>query len=142
MFTFSIHLALLIIAGNNASQNQVADFNLSKNQSALIAQKSLSLLAEKKQHSISYFSLEPDMVLSVSTSNSKKLLFVSFNANEGSDGTMRIFNSAHKVAVESNFELIKSPFYATVDISGLRAGDYTVELTTSIGTHIMSLQIK
>ncbi len=93
MFTFSIHLALLIIAGNSTTQNQVADFKLSKNQSALIEQKSLSLLAEKKQHSISYFSLEPDMVLSVSTSNSKKLLFVSFNANEGSDGTMRIFVS-------------------------------------------------
>ena len=82
-----------------------------------------------------------DLVLKLEIIESKKILRVSFNGNEGTDGSLIIFNNQNKPLVQSNFELIKTPFYASVDVSTLSAGKYKVELTTPKGKHTTSLTI-
>ncbi len=71
----------------------------------------------------------------------QKLLRVSFNANEGTDGTLYIYDSNNQVVNESSFELIKSPFYATVDVTSIAAGTYTLKLITATGTHTGTLTL-
>lgn len=82
-----------------------------------------------------------DLVLKLEIIESKKILRVSFNGNEGTDGSLIIFNDQNKPLVQSNFELIKTPFYASVDVSTLSSGKYKVELTTPKGKHTTSLTI-
>ena len=72
----------------------------------------------------------------------QKLLRVSFNANEGNDGTLKVYNAQNTLVTESNFELIKSPFYATVDLTALSSGTYTLKLTTAQGEYVSTLTIQ
>ena len=83
-----------------------------------------------------------DLVLLVVTDGNKRILRVSFNGNEGTDGTFKIYNASHKLVIESNFELIKSPYYASVDISALQPGKYIMELTTTTALHSTILSVK
>lgn len=71
-----------------------------------------------------------------------KLLRVSFNGDEGNEGTLKIYNSQNVVVNESNFELIKSPFFASVEITNLPSGNYTLLLTTALGNHTSLLVIQ
>ena len=67
---------------------------------------------------------------------------VSFNGNEGNEGTLKIYNSQNALVLESNFELIKSPFYASVDVTNLQAGDYSLVLSTAVDNHTSQLIIQ
>ena len=69
-----------------------------------------------------------------------RVLRVSFNGNEGTDGALQIKQNT-TVVKTAQFELIKQPYYATVDISNLAAGTYQVILTTATGTHSSSILI-
>ena len=82
------------------------------------------------------------MVLNLDFVDSKKLLRVSFNGNEGTDGELKIYDEKNVLVTSSNFELIKSPFYATVDVTALSTGTYLVVLVTNSGSHKSNLQIK
>ena len=80
------------------------------------------------------------LVLNIEMQYGARVLKVSFNGNEGTDGTLQIkLNST--VVKAASFELIKQPFYASVDISNLAAGTYQVLLTTATGTHSSSILI-
>ncbi len=80
------------------------------------------------------------LVLNIEMQYGARVLKVSFNGNEGTDGTLQIkLNST--VVKAASFELIKQPFYASVDISNLAAGTYQVILTTATGTHNSSILI-
>lgn len=85
---------------------------------------------------------ESNLVLNVEVQNSKKVLRVSFNGSEGNEGELKIFNNSNELVAQSNFELIKSPFYASVDISSLAAGNYVVKLTTNVAVHQSSLVLQ
>lgn len=90
-----------------------------------------------------FFQLGNDLLeLKVDFVESKKLLRISFNGNEGTDGELKIYNIQNKLVSTSNFELIKSPYYATVDITSLESGSYSVVLITNKGSHNSTLQIK
>lgn len=80
-------------------------------------------------------------VFYVENVESQKLLRVSFNGNEGTDGTLFIYDANNNVVSESNFELIKSPFYATVDLTSIAAGNYSLKLVTATGTHTGTLTL-
>lgn len=95
-----------------------------------------------KTHKNSSLILDNSLVLDVHVQDSKKILRVSFNANEGSEGELKIYDSSNQMVSESNFELIKSPFYASVDITNLTAGNYVVKLTTNVGVHQSSLVLQ
>lgn len=95
-----------------------------------------------KSHSNRSIFQESNLVLNVEVQNSKKILRVSFNGNEGNDGELKIFNNSNQLVAQSNFELIKSPFYASVDISSLAAGNYVVKLTTNVAVHQSSLVLQ
>ena len=82
------------------------------------------------------------LVLNLDFVDSKKLLRVSFNGNEGTDGELKIYDEKNVLVTSSNFELIKSPFYATVDVTALSTGTYLVVLVTNSGSHKSNLQIK
>ena len=82
------------------------------------------------------------LVLNLNFVDSKKLLRVSFNGNEGTDGELKIYDEKNVLVTSSNFELIKSPFYATVDVTALSSGTYMVILVTKSGSHKSNLQIK
>jgi hypothetical protein len=83
-----------------------------------------------------------ELVMVVVNENYKKIIRISFNGNEGSNGTLRIYNASRDLVKKANFELIKSPFYASVDVTNLVAGTYTAELTTEKAVHSYSLIIK
>jgi phenolic acid decarboxylase len=80
------------------------------------------------------------LVLNIEMQYGARVLKVSFNGNEGTDGTLQI-KLNNTVVKAASFELIKQPFYASVDISNLAAGTYQVVLTTAIGTHSSSILI-
>jgi hypothetical protein len=85
---------------------------------------------------------DPALSLEIVMDNGKRILHVSFNGDEGHEGTLKIYNISGILVKESNFELIKSPFYASVDITGLEKGNYKVELTTRKGNHSSNIEIK
>jgi hypothetical protein len=87
-------------------------------------------------------SVDKDLVLNIFIENGHRLLRVSFNGSEGSEGDLKIFNPAHEVNAEFNFELIKYPNYATVDLTDLTPGNYLVELSTKIAVHTATLSIQ
>lgn len=80
------------------------------------------------------------LVLNIEMQYGARVLLVSFNGNEGTDGTLQIKQNTTVVKTAS-FELIKQPFYASVDISNLAVGTYQVILTTATGTHTSSILI-
>jgi len=83
-----------------------------------------------------------NFILTIVTEGSKKILHISFNNNEGTDGTLKLYNESHMLIKESNFELIKYPYYASVDISEFLPGEYIAELTTREGVHISILKVE
>ena len=83
-----------------------------------------------------------ELILSIIPIESKKILRISFNGNEGTDGTLRIFSVSQKLVKEANFELIKCPYYASLDITEILPGTYQVELTTKKGIHACTLSVK
>lgn len=80
------------------------------------------------------------LVLNIEMHYGARVLRVSFNGNEGTDGTLQIKQN-NTVVKTASFELIKQPFYASVDISNLAIGTYQVVLTTATGTHSSSILI-
>lgn len=82
------------------------------------------------------------LLLHLDIVDSGKLLRVSFNGNEGADGELKIYDEKKELVSLSNFELIKTPFYATVDVTSLPSGSYSVVLSTKLGSHTSTLQIK
>ncbi len=85
--------------------------------------------------------VDSNLVLHIEKVDLKSLLRVSFNGNEGNDGKLKIYDQSNNLLIQSNFELIKSPFYATVDISALLPGIYPVSLNTKYGIHHLTLTI-
>lgn len=81
------------------------------------------------------------LVLRVEIISGKKLLRVSFNANEGSEGKLKLIDNRGKEVLLANFELIKFPYYATVDITNLPTGTYTANLITQLAVHSSELNI-
>ncbi|MEN9323159.1 MAG: hypothetical protein RIT03_98 [Bacteroidota bacterium] len=81
------------------------------------------------------------LVLKVELVDSKKILRVSFNGNEGVDAEMNFYNTKNERVLTANFELIKSPYYASVDVTNLPTGTYTVHLNTQSGKHRASFQL-
>jgi hypothetical protein len=81
------------------------------------------------------------LVLNIETHYGAKVLCVSFNGNEGVDGTLQIKQGA-TVFKTAHFELIKQPYYASVDISNLAIGTYEVTLTTASRIHTSAIIIQ
>lgn len=74
--------------------------------------------------------------------NNNRILRISFNGNEGPEGVLTIYNANNTMVKEASFELIKSPFYASVDITNLPTGLYTAKLVTSKDVHSVPLTVK
>ena len=85
---------------------------------------------------------DKDMVLNMVIENGHRLLRVSLNSYEGTEGELRIYNAANEQKGEFYFELIKYPHYATVDITDLVPGNYTVKLTTKIAAHTAVITVQ
>ena len=88
------------------------------------------------------FIVDDALVLKIEIVDAKRLLRVSFNGSEGPEGELKLYNASNEMVIESNFELIKSPFYATVDINTLAVGTYTAKLTTGSSVHTSTLIIQ
>lgn len=71
-----------------------------------------------------------NLVLKIVTEHSRQLLRISLVSYEPGEGVLNIFDNAGKQVIEASFELIRTPYYATVDISTLSAGKYVVKLHT------------
>lgn len=123
-YSFYVLFTMLLFNVNGLS-NHISSYNFQKNYSVQ--------LPDTKN---------PVLSLEIVMDNSNRILHVSFNGDEGHEGTLKIYNHSGNLVKESNFELIKSPFYASVDITGLEKGNYKVELTTSKGIHSSNIEIK
>ncbi len=108
------------------------------------ANELISVFTQEQTKTITNSLLPMDelLVLNLESVDSRKLLRISFNGNEGTDGELKIYDDKNTLVTTSNFELIKSPYYATVDVTSLPNGNYSVVLTTKSGNHNSSLQLK
>jgi hypothetical protein len=73
---------------------------------------------------------------------SVKSIRISFNGNEGMEGTIRLYNSQNVQVLEYPIELIKSPNYATIIVSELPGGNYKAELKTRRSTYTSQIEVK
>ena len=134
-------LTLSSIGRNNRDKNaeelssvvQIKQISNQESNNVTVAGDSLSTLDQNK---------DVDLILNNITENSKRILRVSFNGNEGSEGSLKMISLSNKVLKEANFELIKYPYYASVDITDLPAATYKVELATKKGIHTSFLIVK
>ena len=62
-------------------------------------------------------------------------LHVSFNGNEGATGSMKIYNASNQMVTEVDVNLVAAPSFTIVNLNEWSPGTYSVELTTSSGTH-------
>ena len=108
-------------------------------QQSIYSKNNLSKLNEER---CNYFLVDSNLILLIDYDNQDRLLKISFNGNEGNDGTMKILDNNNNVLIESNFELIKSPYYATVNISVLSVGSYQVILETNSQVHTATLVVQ
>ena len=120
---FSLHICFFFVA--NASASIPNYFS-----------KGLLLITKEA------FIKDPLLVLNIAQVDSKKLLRVSFNGNEGVDAEIKIFDDKNTLISSFNLELIKSPYYATVDVTNLQPGKYSVILNTKMGLHNSTIHIK
>jgi hypothetical protein len=97
------------------------------------------IIEKKVSHSI-LNPVDSSLVLALDQSNGNKILKVSFNGNEGNEGSIVIKLNSN-IVKSAQFELIKSPYSASVDISNLASGTYEVVLTTAQGVHSAQLII-
>lgn len=74
--------------------------------------------------------------------DSRGLVRVSFQGDEGNNGTLKFLNSSNRVVYEVGIELIKLPYYTTIDVTDFYRGSYSVVLTTEKTIHTTSLIIK
>jgi hypothetical protein len=122
-----IAITLLLFSTNNAFAVKMQN----PKQSNLVLTKKLPV-----------FIVDDALVLKIEIVDAKRLLRVSFNGSEGPEGELKLYNASNEMVIESNFELIKSPFYATVDINTLAVGTYTAKLTTGTAVHTATLIIQ
>ncbi len=85
---------------------------------------------------------DSDIVLNLEHMFNKKLLQVSLNVQEEGDGRLKIFNLDGKALISANIELIKYPYYATVDVTSLTSGTYVAIVMTTKGIHSTNLIIE
>ncbi len=108
-------------------------------------QANQSLLRSSRFFQTTENSLEGDstLIMNVEKVENKNILRVSFNSNkEGNEGKFKIFDEKGNLLIQSNFELIPSPYYASVDISSLSAGNYKATLETEVRTINSTLTVK
>jgi len=67
---------------------------------------------------------EKVLILNNVINDSIRILQFSFNAEEGIESTFRIYNTSDQLVKESDFELIKSHYYASNDHTYLFHGKY------------------
>lgn len=98
-----------------------------------------------KQNSIDFKTSSPYfsdlLILKVEMVDGKKIVRISFNGNEGVDAEMNFYNAKNQLVHTANFELIKSPYYASVDVSAMAPGKYSVVLSTQKGKHNATFQL-
>ena len=68
---------------------------------------------------------------------------VSFNGDDSDTGSFTIKNAEGVIVKQiDTVELVKAPYYFTVDVSGFSAGDYTFSVKTTKQTYTSSISIK
>jgi hypothetical protein len=82
---------------------------------------------------------EQKLIFQLKKEGSQQILRISFNGNEGNNGTLKIFNTKGDLVKEAHFELIKTPYYASVDVTNLKPGIYSLILKTTAGEHTSSI---
>jgi hypothetical protein len=69
-------------------------------------------------------------------------LHVSFNGNEGSTGTLKIFNADNQLVHVFQIELKAAPNFYNVNLNEFSDGQYTLELTTTNAVHTTQITIQ
>ena len=67
---------------------------------------------------------------------------ISFNGNEGTTGTVKIFNANNQLVNAFEINLIPSPNFSIINLNEYAAGVYSFELTTGSGVHTSHLTIQ
>lgn len=83
------------------------------------------------------------LILNLTTSYTTKVVQVSLDANDGDTGSLQITNADGVVVQQLELvELIKSPYYFTINVSDFKEGDYTFQLKGKTKTYTSTLHIK
>ena len=78
---------------------------------------------------------DPNLQFTVIKNDWEINVHVSFNGNEGANGTLKIYNASNQLVSEFAINLVSSPGFATINLNEWSSGIYSVELTTASGVH-------
>ncbi len=78
---------------------------------------------------------DPNVVLQATKVGSEVSLKISFNGNEGNNGSLAIYNERHKLLQEFQVVLKPVPGFSIINLSEYATGTYTCKLTTASGVH-------
>lgn len=82
------------------------------------------------------------IVLNVVNMFNKKLLHVSVNSSAIGEGKLKIIDINGREVLSANIEIIRYPYYATVDITALSNGSYVLAVKSPQGIHSTNLIIE
>ena len=84
---------------------------------------------------ISMPSDDPNLQLTLVKNDWDINLHISFNGNEGTNGTIKVYNSSNQFVNQFNISLVNSPAFSSINLGEWSSGTYLVELTTASGVH-------
>jgi hypothetical protein len=91
----------------------------------------------------SYQLNDPSLLLKLTDSYDQKVVQVSFDGVDASTGQLEITNSAGRVMLlMETFEIVKTPHYATINVSEFPGGDYTFTLKTKIRSYSTTITVQ
>ena len=82
------------------------------------------------------------LVINTVKTDLEKVVHVSFQGDEGAIGKLQIVNSLQQIIYDIDIELIKLPYYTTINIVEFLPGTYSVLLTTEKKKHSSILNIE
>lgn len=83
------------------------------------------------------------LILNLTISYNTKVVQVSVDAADGENGSFQITNAEGVVVQQMDVvELVKSPYYFTINVSDFKEGDYTFQIKGKTKTYTSTLHIK
>jgi hypothetical protein len=82
------------------------------------------------------------LTVSLVKQDSEIALRISFSGNEGTTGTVKIYNSQNQFVNSFPVELKNLPNYYSVNLNEFADGVYQIHLVTSVGVHTTQITIQ
>jgi hypothetical protein len=86
---------------------------------------------------------DPSLLLKIADNHGQKVVQVSFDGVDAPTGQLEITNAAGRVMLLMEiFEIVKNPYYATINVSEFSSGDYIFTLKTKIRSYSSTITVQ